>query len=188
VIRLQKSSIKLIEKLNYVDLDLFNQIKSATSKRAEYSIHNNGKRCMSFRRDYKLISAEALAWMKYRYTKWFNHTSTIQNHISMHCNLESLLAVLPPEFIVPTASIQLLPTVLEQDISDFILDLGKRPYFRKKSTEKIFMNKDSLVIVTKEQLAQILNLLNNGFGKDNRAGIDGQLHRINKQLKIEMTM
>jgi hypothetical protein len=70
----------------------------------------------------------------------------------MHCDLESLLTLLPPEFIVPTTSIQLLPTVLEHDISGFILELGKR----KKSTEKIFMNKDPLVIVTKSQILLLL--------------------------------
>lgn len=77
---------------------------------------------------------------------------------------ESLLELLPPEF--------LLDEELKSDLMEIVLDLGRRP-FAWVNGQRHFLGKS---LVTKQHLKDIVEPLH--FGSDNRAGINGSLHRI----------
>jgi stage III sporulation protein SpoIIIAA len=80
---------------------------------------------------------------------------------------ESLLALLPKELAEALAD----PT-LKKDLMEIVLDVGRRPYAWIKG-DRYFMSEEDL---SEQDLNSILKDLQ--FGQDNRAGINGSLHRI----------
>ena len=77
---------------------------------------------------------------------------------------ETLLELLPPEFQ--------LNEELKRDLMEVVLDIGRRP-FAWVNGERHFLSDD---LVSEEHLNRIVEPLH--FGSDNRAGINGSLHRI----------
>jgi stage III sporulation protein SpoIIIAA len=88
---------------------------------------------------------------------------------------DSLLSLLPAD---------LRKTVLADsqpwfNIRGIILDYGQRPYAiftQDGGSRREWLHEDSAVLVTKEMISDITKNLN--IGDDNRAGMDGMLHRI----------
>lgn len=83
---------------------------------------------------------------------------------SMTHEAESLLALLPPEFQ--------LEEVLRADLMEVVLDVGRRP-FALVNGKRHFLGEG---LVSDQHLQDIVEPLH--FGSDNRAGINGSLHRI----------
>ena len=77
---------------------------------------------------------------------------------------ESLLELLPPEFQ--------LDEELKRDLMEIVLDVGRRP-FAWVNGQRHFLSDN---LVSEEHLKDIAQPLH--FGSDNRAGINGSLHRI----------
>lgn len=65
-----------------------------------------------------------------------------------------------------------------KELTDIIFEIGRRPYAYFGPRNRINLSDDENLIVTPNMMKQILEPLENKFGADNRAGIDGSLHRI----------
>ena len=81
---------------------------------------------------------------------------------------QSLIDLLPTEMVTELSE-ELVPHLME-----IVLDVGKRPFAWVHGRRHFLGNADT--VVTMEQLQQIVEPLH--FGPDNRAGINGSLHRI----------
>jgi len=90
--------------------------------------------------------------------------------IIVHQDSLSLLDILPMQW-----SDALVQLGMEQ-VSDISLDTGRRPYCWHKYQRK-YLCEDSSHKVEDRDVQEIVSNLQ-AFGEDNRAGIDGQLHRI----------
>ena len=88
----------------------------------------------------------------------------------VHQDSASLLNILPMYWTT------FLKTCLEK-VSDISLDLGRRPYCWHGLERRYLCPEDTNHIVEDRDLREIVSNLQD-FGDDNRAGIDGQLHRI----------
>ena len=88
----------------------------------------------------------------------------------LHQDSESLLDLLPLEWS------DALNTIGMERVSDISLDVGRRPYCWH-SYSRVFLSADPTVKVQDFDIDAITANLQD-FGNDNRAGIDGQLHRI----------
>lgn len=82
---------------------------------------------------------------------------------------QSLLDLLPPEM---TAD---FPSHLVPELMEIVLDVGKRPFAWVRG-QRHFLGSSTDMTVTPEHLRRIVEPLH--FGPDNRAGINGSLHRI----------
>ncbi|CAM9576744.1 unnamed protein product, partial [Heterosigma akashiwo] len=91
-------------------------------------------------------------------------------------NICSLLRLVPSNL---TAKLLQGGTLLSYKVRDIILDLGGRPYMLlSKNKERTFLSDDASVMTDRGVLQAIEEKLEGKFGYDNRAGFDGQLHRI----------
>ena len=88
----------------------------------------------------------------------------------LHQDSESLLDLLPLEWS------DALNMIGMERVSDISLDVGRRPYCWH-SYSRVFLSADPTVKVQDFDIDAITANLQD-FGNDNRAGIDGQLHRI----------
>lgn len=88
----------------------------------------------------------------------------------LHQDSESLLDLLPLEWS------DALNMIGMERVSDISLDVGRRPYCWH-SYSRVFLSADPTVKVQDFDIDAIAANLQD-FGNDNRAGIDGQLHRI----------
>ena len=61
---------------------------------------------------------------------------------------------------------------------DIIFEIGRRPYAYFGPRQRIFLSDDETHIITPSMMKNVLEPLEDKFGSDNRAGIDGSLHRI----------
>ena len=88
----------------------------------------------------------------------------------MHQDSISLLNILPMQWS------EALATLGMEKVSDISLDLGRRPYCWH-NYERKYLSEDDTDVVEDRDIRSIVDMLQD-FGDDNRAGIDGQLHRI----------
>jgi stage III sporulation protein SpoIIIAA len=107
--------------------------------------------------------------------------------VQMHCDLSSLLSLLPERFTRRVLDDEHLYAELEQTACDFVLDFGRRGFWTSlQDSSRHFLSSDDRDTVTSELLDSICQHLE--FGRDNRAVLDNQLHRIscirNKQQDI----
>lgn len=82
---------------------------------------------------------------------------------------ENLLALLPPEF-------QLDNHVNRADLMEVVLDIGRRPFAWVNGERHFLGTHNDGLVVSRQHLDDIVRPLH--FGADNRAGINGSLHRI----------
>eukprot|EP00804_Cyclotella_cryptica_P013148 CCRYP_019649-RA/>CCRYP_019649-RA protein AED:0.30 eAED:0.27 QI:0/0/0/1/1/1/2/0/555 len=104
--------------------------------------------------------------------------------IQVHQDSKSLLEILPVECTHALCEIGM------EHVSDIVYDLGRMPYCWANNERKYFF--DDNRVVEYEDIEDIVKSLQE-FGDDNRAGIDGQLHRIssirnNKNSIIGLTI
>lgn len=93
--------------------------------------------------------------------------------------LDQLLALLPPQLLQNTHLSDAAPTFKLRDI---VLDLGKPPY-AYFGAERVFLVDDPSILVSREEIEKVVSLIGREkFGTNNRAGIDGCLHRISAML------
>ncbi|KAL7534790.1 hypothetical protein ACHAXR_006084 [Thalassiosira sp. AJA248-18] len=88
----------------------------------------------------------------------------------VHQQTKALLDILPMHWSDALACIGL------DKVSDISLDLGRRPYCWHNH-QRQYLCEDTYEVVEEHAIEGIVSSLQ-GFGDDNRAGIDGQLHRI----------
>lgn len=88
----------------------------------------------------------------------------------VHQDSSGLLNILPPEWSDALVAIGM------DHVSDISLDLGRRPYCWHNHQRKYLC--DSTDHVVNEHDFDKITMWLQDFGDDNRAGIDGQLHRI----------
>ena len=103
----------------------------------------------------------------------------------VHQDTDSLLDILPAEWGESLVKIGL------DGISDISLDIGRRPYCWH-AKRRYYLSDDEDNLVEHDDLKEIILNLQD-FGDDNRAGLDGQLHRIsairdNHELIIGLTI
>ncbi|OQR85925.1 hypothetical protein ACHHYP_11183 [Achlya hypogyna] len=93
------------------------------------------------------------------------------NGIAVHENMDDIVRMLPTAWgdLLCTEDIQ--PHVLDID-----LDLGRRPW-ASVAGQRLFLDTDEAVVVTPADVARVVDAVG-GFGSDNRAGIERQLHRV----------
>jgi len=89
--------------------------------------------------------------------------------IKVHQDSKSLLEILPVECTHALCEIGM------EHVSDIVFDLGRMPYCWANNQRHYFFD-DGLLVEYKD-IEDITESLQD-FGDDNRAGIDGQLHRI----------
>jgi len=105
--------------------------------------------------------------------------------VVVHQDTDSLLDILPAEWGESLEQIGL------DGISDISLDIGRRPYCWH-CKRRHYLSDDEDYLVEHDDLREIIFNLQD-FGDDNRAGLDGQLHRIsairdNQELIIGLTI
>jgi hypothetical protein len=89
----------------------------------------------------------------------------------VHQDSRALLGILPAPWSEALAAIGM------DRVSDISLDLGRRPYCWHDYQRRYLCEDDANHVVEDGHIREIAMGLQN-FGDDNRAGIDGQLHRI----------
>jgi len=89
----------------------------------------------------------------------------------VHQDSRALLGILPTPWSEALAAIGM------DRVSDISLDLGRRPYCWHDYQRRYLCEDDANHVVEDGHIREIAMGLQN-FGDDNRAGIDGQLHRI----------
>ncbi|CAM9260422.1 unnamed protein product, partial [Choristocarpus tenellus] len=112
-------------------------------------------------------------------------------------SLDRLLSMIPPIFmnekLSPSGILPRISSYSSQHLfklEELVLDEGSRPRASIQGHGSIFLCEDKEILVTREHLEAMTKDLerNRGFGPDNRAGVDGELHRISamrdKQGKI----
>lgn len=107
------------------------------------------------------------------------NVQTQSSALAVQDEVQSLLQLVPEKYIEYLGQGNILRGAppLHQ-LRDVILDLGARPRAFFGSRRLVFLCDDPTVTVTQEELDHALQRLEGKFGPDNRAGIDGSLHRI----------
>ena len=144
---------------------LWKSVQTASDLRAEAAVRNNGYRQLGFdvTNSYAIASLELLEVQ--RPSDLLVPTSlTISNDAAM------LVALLPPDLAVDLQDVE-----TQEDLSDIVLDKGRHPHVWANGVRKSIGSRDRLV--TAEDLKSITEQLG-GFGDDNRAGLERQLHRV----------
>ena len=103
-------------------------------------------------------------------TKLMNYSGGSFKPTVIHQETDALLEILPMQWSDALSDIGL------EKVSDISLDLARRPYCWHNHCRQ-YLCEDVNEVVQGRDLEGITESLQ-GFGDDNRAGIDGQLHRI----------
>lgn len=100
-------------------------------------------------------------------------------HLEVQDSLSTLVALLPIKLRQKLRRGNLLQGLPpSHELRDIILDLGQRPRAFFGHRKLVYLNDDPAVKVTQTDLEHIQQQLEGKFGPDNRAGVDGRLHRI----------
>jgi len=93
--------------------------------------------------------------------------------------IDDLLDIIPQRFRdVLHALILSAKSESRSELTDIIFEVGRHPYAYFGQRNRVHLSKEDNDLVTRDMLKKILDPLDNKFGADNRAGIDGSLHRI----------
>jgi len=84
----------------------------------------------------------------------------------------SLLALVPSPYRERLSELDL------SCLRDIVLDVGARPRAFFGPRQPVFLSDNSATVITEADMEEILRPLNGKFGPDNRAGMNGSLHRI----------
>ncbi|OQR87567.1 hypothetical protein ACHHYP_08486 [Achlya hypogyna] len=138
----------------------------ASQERVAYSLQERTGRVLAFNtaKDHALASLEVLRHFKPR--------SLAQSApFAIHEDLDAVLGLLPEALAAPLR----VPHVAS-GLLDVVLDLGRRPWAWVAGA-RLFLVADETLLVTQADLDAIVARVG-GFGSDNRAGLERQLHRI----------
>ena len=98
--------------------------------------------------------------------------------MELHNNLNSLLELIPTQYINLLSNQISEKNLNIENLRDIILEVGKRPYAYFGSGQREWLCTNLELKTDLEGMQRILLPLDDNFGPDNRAGIDGSLHRI----------
>lgn len=166
------------------------RLVQASSLRAKYAIQNAGVRSICFDKanDYSLSSSELL-----RSTR--EDEAFFGERLIVESNTEDIFSILPEQFkskLVETKKPNILDRLLRSNsssnvdetsgekvvlgkLSDIVVDIGRRPQCWVQD-KRVFLCDDEFRVVQKKEIQEISDSLGT-FGSDNRAGLNGKLHR-----------
>ena len=173
--------------------DAMESLVAATSLRIENAIRYHGSRSIGFdaRRNYGLASGELLRVVR-------PHEGVFGEQLIVESDMEEVFDILPSvyknKFVASNNDtdsnyvkhiFKMMSDVSKEkgpakvlpieDLSDIVLDVGRRPQCWIEDS-RVFLCDDEAKVVDTAEIEQISKRLGR-FGKDNRAGLDGQLHR-----------
>ncbi|OQR86419.1 hypothetical protein THRCLA_10553, partial [Thraustotheca clavata] len=149
----------------YQKAQVDNTFYDASKLRLANAMSSNGARTLCFDKsnDYQLASYEVLC-------TWRSQDLNESTSFCIHEDLGEILALLPEDLARPLTE----PSVAS-GLLDIVLDRGRRPWAWVNGSRLFLVDNDRLV--TQEDLDGIIEKIG-GFGSDNRAGLERQLHRI----------
>ncbi|OQS04344.1 hypothetical protein THRCLA_03407 [Thraustotheca clavata] len=158
------ASVKLLLQA-YQEAELDSTFYEASQLRYVIAIASNGARTLCFDKsnNYQLASYEVLR-------TWRPSDLCESTPFHIHEDLSEILSLLPEDLATPLTE----PTVAS-GLLDIVLDRGRRPWAWVNGSRLFLVDNDRLV--TQEDLDGIVEKVG-GFGSDNRAGLERQLHRI----------
>lgn len=98
--------------------------------------------------------------------------------MELHDDLNSLLKLIPAQFIDLLSNQTSDKNLNIETLRDIVLEVGRRPYAYFGSGQREWLCTNPELKIDLEGMQRILLPLEDKFGLDNRAGIDGSLHRI----------
>ena len=173
---LYESLSKIHEIIPSEDLEM---LKKASSTRAETALTQQAVRSIAFDtlQQYKLSSAELVLAQTDEHT---SPTAVFQSTPHVDSDTDHVIQLLPLAFrkkLTPQ-DFPTTPTETALDLTgltDVVLDQGRRPECWVDG-QRVFLCDNPETIVSEQDIQTILNQIGE-IGHDNRAGIDGQLHR-----------
>jgi 3'-5' exonuclease len=149
--------------------DLANLL-AASHERMNVSVAHGGARCFCFdrSRDYSMSSPELMR-------AFSSQTTVFGMPLVVQSEMSEVLRVLPEEFRAKFLTPGSTPQIDIECVSDINIDRGSRPQCWVKG-KRVFLIDDEERQVVEEDVMQIVSELGD-IGSDNRAGLDGQLHR-----------
>ena len=163
----------------------------ASEERAVSAIARNGAHSLTFdiANDYALASPELLSATR-------PDDAFILQPLVPEVDAADIIDLLPPDlrkrfltdsddnplislFLGHNTSItqgETLPTIPIEQVSDIVIDIGRRPHCWAGSERSFLVSAEGRV--GEEKDVEFVKGRVGGFGSDNRAGIDGKLHRI----------
>ncbi|EQC26320.1 hypothetical protein SDRG_15809 [Saprolegnia diclina VS20] len=153
------------------------ELLTASNQRLHQAIASDGQRslCFDAQQNQRLVSTEYLQ-------AWRPHDVVSSPPVVIHEDLDDILGLLPPDLAAP-----LLQPEVSAKLLDIVLDLGRRPWAWVNGARFFLDPSNHDRVVTRDDLDSIVERVG-GFGSDNRAGLERQLHRIsairNRQDRI----
>ncbi|EQC35104.1 hypothetical protein SDRG_07338 [Saprolegnia diclina VS20] len=144
--------------------DNFALLLAASAQRLS---HTHGQRALCFDalHDHRVVSAEYLG-------AWRPTDVAATTPVVVHEDLDDILGLLPSDLVAP-----LLQPGVASKLLDIVLDLGRRPWAWVDGARCFLDVQHEDRVVTRDDLDAIVDRVG-GFGSDNRAGLERQLHRI----------
>ncbi|KDO31842.1 hypothetical protein SPRG_03762 [Saprolegnia parasitica CBS 223.65] len=145
----------------------FAQLLAASTQRLTRAMASHGQRtlCFDAMHDRRLMSAEYLG-------AWRPNDVAANAPVVVHEDLDDVLSLLPRDLVS-----RLLQPGVASKLMDIVLDLGRRPWAWVDGTRFFLDDTQEDRVVTRDDLDAIVDRVG-GFGSDNRAGLERQLHRI----------
>ena len=181
-----QSAAEEITKL--VTIDEMQNLIRASSCRLKNAITQDGSRaiCFDTKNCHAIASAELISIFR-------SHEGFFGEILKIESNVEEVFSILPSvykkKFVKPIKQTNIMKflkshddgeetedrTLPIQSLSDIVLDIGRRPQCWIQDS-RIFLCDDELKVVEETEIKEISTNLGR-FGSDNRAGLNGQLHR-----------
>ncbi|KAH9127911.1 hypothetical protein AeMF1_001844 [Aphanomyces euteiches] len=160
-------AILLLNRYNQIDLDqaAWTQVQLASDARAKSALSLNGQRKFAFDQanQHTVVSLELIDATR-------PDDKYVSPSVVVEEDLSPLLSLLPPDLAAPLSA----PRVT-LSLSDIVLDKGCCPWATIAGS-RLVLGDDSRVVTNQDLDAIVANV--GGFGSDNRAGLEGQLHRV----------
>ncbi|KDO26205.1 hypothetical protein SPRG_20611 [Saprolegnia parasitica CBS 223.65] len=141
--------------------------RAASMERVTNAMAAKGVRTLSFdvEQKHKFASYEVLHHLR-------PSSLAKSTPLVVHEDMGDVFALLPPEFAAPLQTPDVAANLL-----DIVLDLGRRPWAWVNGARFFLLPKDEARVVCQNDLDLIVDRVG-GFGSDDRAGLERQLHRI----------
>lgn len=155
--------------------DKLQLVQQASDARASFAAKTGGARQVGFdvSKSYAMASLELLRFMK-------PDALLEPTPLKVSNDVPILLGLLPEDL-----SQGLRDPAMQKGLSDIVLDKGRKPFVWSRGARVFLGAEDRLV--SKDDILSVVDTLG-GFGRDNRAGLEQQLHRVsairNRQEEI----
>jgi len=173
---------------NLVSTDVMQKLGRASRFRLKNAMAFNSSRAICFdkKNGHAIASAELISLIR-------PHDGFFGEILRIESNVEEVFSILPSVYkkklVKPNKQANFMDFMKKQEdrkveevgtlhiesLSDIVLDIGRRPQCWIQDS-RIFLCDDELKVVQKAEMKEISTNLGR-FGSDNRAGLNGQLHR-----------